>query len=512
MAAPSLELSSFRRTFLLLVLLVVLPSAALSGFGVLAIINERAAVQKRLAAAWGGRLETVSAKLRSALRNSVGTPEDGELAVWSQTGIKLSDQGFSVRAGKIETRDGDLRTALAAVVSELDRLPPERLEFLSVPYQKDSFLLAARQEGAIVKGARIFLPAVDKLVDELSAEAVAGERVRFEARTVQRGVPDGLVNKLVSGVVGARDAALTQQPLAERELPEPFHALKLVALPIGVDPVSSASTRNRAIYGTLLGIFYLTLALGVFYTGRALYREAKISRLKTDFVSLVSHELRTPLTSIRMFIDTLSLGRVRDPVQTQEVLSLLAKETERLSDLIERVLDWARMESGGRVYKLDWIPVQALLDSSIAAFRVQRHDSPMNLACELAPNLPPIHVDREALAGALLNLLQNAFKYGGADKRIWVRARPEGKGIAIDVEDDGIGIPPRERKRVFERFYRVDNLLTRKTEGSGLGLALASRIVEAHGGKLSLRSEVGKGSCFTIHLPVSAAPRTGGAA
>jgi two-component system, OmpR family, phosphate regulon sensor histidine kinase PhoR len=119
--------------------------------------------------------------------------------------------------------------------------------------------------------------------------------------------------------------------------------------------------------------------------------------------------------------------------------------------------------------------------------------------------LPPIVGDRDALAGAVLNLLQNAVKYTGNDKRIAVRARAEGRMVAIDVEDNGIGISPRDRKRIFERFYRVDNLLTRRTGGSGLGLAIAKRIVEAHDGKVSVRSEPGKGSCFTLHLPVSQA-------
>jgi len=126
----------------------------------------------------------------------------------------------------------------------------------------------------------------------------------------------------------------------------------------------------------------------------------------------------------------------------------------------------------------------------------------VDLKVELAEDLPALDVDREAIAGSLLNLLQNAYKYSGAEKQIALRARREDRGVVIEVEDNGVGIPLRERKRVFDRFYRIDNLLTRKSEGSGLGLAIAKRIIEAHGGHISLRSEVGKGSCFAIHLPV----------
>jgi signal transduction histidine kinase len=253
----------------------------------------------------------------------------------------------------------------------------------------------------------------------------------------------------------------------------------------------------------------LVLAIGVAYTARTLYREAKLSRMKTDFVSLVSHELRTPLTSIRMFIETLSLGRVKDPAQTQEVLALLAKETERLSAMIERVLDWARIESGRRVYSRERVRVDELVADTLDAFRAQRLEAPVKLLTEVQGDLPWVEVDREAVAGALLNLLQNAFKYTGEDKRIVLGASRDGRGVALSVTDNGPGIAPRDRKRIFERFYRVDNLLTRKTEGSGLGLAIAKRIVDAHGGRISLTSELGKGSCFTIHLPPAKASKEG---
>jgi signal transduction histidine kinase len=117
--------------------------------------------------------------------------------------------------------------------------------------------------------------------------------------------------------------------------------------------------------------------------------------------------------------------------------------------------------------------------------------------------LPELEGDREALAGALLNLLHNAYKYSGAEKRIELRADARNGGVDIEVEDHGVGIAKRDRKRVFDRFYRVDNLLTRQTEGSGLGLSISKRIIEAHGGKLTVRSELGKGSTFTIHLPAA---------
>jgi signal transduction histidine kinase len=310
----------------------------------------------------------------------------------------------------------------------------------------------------------------------------------------------------MSEVAQARANALGPQVLAERVLAPPLQDFRLVVLPTGEDPVARASTRNRAVYGVLLGLFYLTLTFGVVYTGRVLYREARLSRMKTDFVSLVSHELRTPLTSIRMFIETLALGRIKEPAQTQEVLQLLARETERLSSLIERVLDWSRIESGRKVYQRALMPAATLVDAAVAAFRAQRLDGgQVDFTVDVPEGLPSVDVDRDAVAGALLNLLQNAYKYTGTEKRIALSARRDGRWIDLSVEDNGMGIAAKERKRIFERFYRVDNLLTRRTEGSGLGLAIAKRIVEAHGGRISVHSEPGKGSRFTIQLPVGKA-------
>ncbi|MHB8875355.1 MAG: sensor histidine kinase [Myxococcaceae bacterium] len=492
-----LDLLSFRRTFALLVLLVVLPSAGLSGFGVLAIINERAAVEKRLEAAWSGRLQAIAARLKILLDTSPAKVKGGRLVVTSPGGALLSDVGFSLTPTSVETSDARLRQALAPVVAELQALP-EHPVFFTVSSLQGTFLVVAMREGDRAVGSRLSLEAVESLLEGAAKDLVpVGEPVRFELRPVKAETGEGLVGKL-------REAALGGPPdLASQVLPSPLQDFRLVAVPHGADPVAAASTRNRAAYGVLLGVFYLTLAIGVVHTARTLYREARLSRLKTDFVSLVSHELRTPLTSIRMFIETLALGRVKDPAQTQEVLELLSKETARLSEMIERVLDWARIESGRKVYQRASVPVKEVVDATVAAFRAQRLNASVQLSCDLPPELPPVAVDRDAVAGALLNLLQNAYKYTGEDKRIEVRARPERKGVAIDVQDNGVGIPPRERKRIFEGFYRVDDLLTRKTEGSGLGLAIAKRIVEAHGGKITVKSEVGKGSVFTLHLPLA---------
>jgi two-component system, OmpR family, phosphate regulon sensor histidine kinase PhoR len=511
-ASPVREFLSFRRTFALLILLVVLPSAGLSAFGIVAILNERAAVEKRLELTWMGKLEQLSVSVRQALEEATFTHVPGGLEVSSSRGERLSDAPFLIRRGQVETADERLRAVLQPVLPEL--VLPEAPTLFTVSGVHGTVLVATRREGDEVRGARLSLAAVDALAGRLGERLLAGgEEVHFALGFPPREGPDTLVNRLVSEVVQARAAAAGTRPsIAERSFAPPLQDLRLSVVASGEDPVALTATRNRVLYGTLLGLFYVTLAVGVALTGRSLYREAQLSRLKTDFVSLVSHELRTPLTSIRMFIETLALGRVSDPKQTQQVLGMLLQETERLSSLIERVLDWGRIESGKKEYRREPIAVQDLVETTVAAFRAQRLGAEAVIAQELSLELPHVNVDREALAGALLNLLQNAYKYSGAEKRIALRARREGRTVAIDVEDNGVGIAPRHQKRIFERFYRVDNLLTRRTEGSGLGLSIARRIVEAHGGRITLTSQPGQGSTFTIHLPAARDARAAGEA
>ncbi|WP_257453166.1 sensor histidine kinase [Archangium lipolyticum] len=505
-SSPPSVILSFRRTFALLIILVVLPSAGLSGFGVVAIINERAAVEKRLEAAWQGTLETLEEDLPAALRASDFELVEGKPRLMAPDGRLLSTQDtFQVEGKEVRTADTELAAALQAVGFSSTHFPAVTSHF-SLMVGGHAVLIAAERRGDVVHGVRLSQEAVEALLAERAeSQVTSSEPVRFVLIGRQEPVGEGLMGKLAAEVAQARASALGPQVLADQVLPPPLQDFRLGVVPTGEDPVARASTRNRVVYVVLMALFYLTLTFGVVYTGRVLHREAKLSRMKTDFVSLVSHELRTPVTSIRMFIETLALGRVKDPAQTQQVLQMLTQETERLSTLVERVLDWSRIESGRKEYHPEIQPVAVVVDTAVAAFRAQRLEGDMQLTVQVPDALPPIQVDRDAISAALLNLLQNAYKYSGDDKRIALSVHSQGKWVGLTVEDHGVGISPRDRKRIFERFYRVDNLLTRKTEGSGLGLAITKRIVEAHGGRITVKSEPGKGSRFTIQLPVAKA-------
>jgi two-component system phosphate regulon sensor histidine kinase PhoR len=239
-------------------------------------------------------------------------------------------------------------------------------------------------------------------------------------------------------------------------------------------------------------------------------REIRLSRLQTDFVSNMSHELRTPLTAIALFVETLRSGRLQDPGRVQECLDLLARETDRLSRRIERVLDWARMEAGRRVYDFESCPPRELCDEALRALRSQRllQDDPDGVAIEVDATLPTVRADRDAIVEALLNLLQNATKYTPPPRRIRVSALRRGAEVGLCVEDNGPGIEKRHRRRIFEKFYQADTRLSTMAQGavdrgSGLGLSIVRAVARAHDGHVELDSEVGRGSRFTLWLPVA---------
>jgi two-component system phosphate regulon sensor histidine kinase PhoR len=274
-------------------------------------------------------------------------------------------------------------------------------------------------------------------------------------------------------------------------------------LTVGILILVYGSFPRDYLFGGLILALVTTTILGSAAVLAVLYREAQVARLQTDFVNKVSHDLRTPLTSIRMFVETLQLGRIADPKRQSEALEIIAEETARLSGLINRLLDWARMESGRRTYELHRERVEPIIDRALEAFEPQLLLAPAEMKRSVAPDLPPVMADRQALIEALLNLLNNAHKYTGAEKRIAVSAAKDGASVVIEVADNGPGIGARDQKRIFEKFYRARDPLDRTIEGTGLGLAMVKHIVVGHGGRITVESELGKGATFRVVLPAA---------
>jgi two-component system phosphate regulon sensor histidine kinase PhoR len=271
---------------------------------------------------------------------------------------------------------------------------------------------------------------------------------------------------------------------------------------VGILILVYGSVARDYLFGGLILALVATTIAGTAATLAVLYREAQVARLQTDFVNKVSHDLRTPLTSIRMFVETLQLGRIQDPVRQSEALEIIAEETARLSSLINRLLDWARMESGKRSYQVRRAKLAPMVDAALQAFEPQRLTAEAEMRRELEPELPDVWADPQAITEVLLNLLNNAHKYTGPVKKITVSAERAGPNVLIRVSDNGPGIAPREQKRIFDKFYRARDPLSRTIEGTGLGLAMVKHILSAHGGRIFVESELGKGATFTVALPV----------
>ena len=265
--------------------------------------------------------------------------------------------------------------------------------------------------------------------------------------------------------------------------------------------------RINLLFGILTVSFVSVVITGIVLVLVFVRREANLSELQADFVSKVSHELRTPLTAIRLFAETLQRPDA-DGATREKCATLLVAESERLSKMIERLLDWGRMEAGRKVYELRRERVSDLVDDVLRAYAPHRElRTELDLEVEIAPDVPDVIVDRTAMATAIVNLLSNAQKYGGSPPqvRLEVGTNPAGSEVKIAVTDNGGGIPRPEHRRIFEKFYRIDDRLSRTQEGSGLGLAIVNHIARAHRARVLVDSTEGQGSTFTIVL--DAAPR-----
>jgi signal transduction histidine kinase len=234
-------------------------------------------------------------------------------------------------------------------------------------------------------------------------------------------------------------------------------------------------------------------------------RETEMARLKSDFVANVSHDLKTPLSVIRMFGETLEMGRVTGEDRRRDYYRVITRESERLSRLIDNVLDFSRIEGGRQTYEMAPTPVEPVIRGTLEAFAYPLAQQGFKVEVNVAPDLPEVTMDADAVGQALANLVDNAIKYSGDDRVLTVDARVVDGRLVIGVADHGLGIAPEERERIFEKFYRVGRSDTQGRRGSGVGLALVRHIAHAHGGDVMVESAPGKGSRFSLRLPIGRA-------
>jgi signal transduction histidine kinase/tetratricopeptide (TPR) repeat protein len=281
-----------------------------------------------------------------------------------------------------------------------------------------------------------------------------------------------------------------------------FRGLKITFAESERTALSRQWSFQRSFYLLALLLVLSVTLFGAYLLWRDVRRDVRMAEMRSQFVSSVSHELKTPLTAIRMFAETLRLGRSRNLKTQAEYLDTIVNESQRLTRLLNNVLDFSKIEQGKRIYKRELTSLSEIIQASARAMKYPLSQQGFELNVYVEEGLPDVRVDKDALEQAILNLLNNAMKYSGESREIGLWLQRKDDQALIQVIDRGVGIDPREQKRIFEKFYRVPMPENERIVGTGLGLTLVSHIVKAHGGSIELESAPGKGSTFSIYLPL----------
>jgi signal transduction histidine kinase len=291
------------------------------------------------------------------------------------------------------------------------------------------------------------------------------------------------------------------KPEITRKLDDVFRGL---ALGIKFQGTTADAIGRRWVLQSflILGALSLLMIGGLILTYRSVSKEMALAHLKADFVSNVSHELRTPLALIRLYAETLELRRITTQEKKEEYYRIIRKESERLTALINNILDFSRIEAGRKEYDFRETDIAELVCNTLDAYRYQIEQQGFAFEQSIDASIPRVRVDREAIARALVNLVNNALKYSANEKFLGVKLYRANDSLKLEVVDRGIGITRREQSKIFEKFYRTGDPLVHNTKGSGLGLSLVRHITQAHGGEVQVESIPGKGSKFTVSLPL----------
>ncbi len=401
---------------------------------------------------------------------------------------RLATGDFRPLPGERATDElSSLADALNRAAAQLDRA----LQSLSGERHRSSAILRSMVEGVAVIDARekiVFSNRAFSNILNLDASAIEGRPIIEVLRNtalldlIRRALKgeEGLSTDIVMGFVQQRSFSVTAAPV------EALNALPASRMGNWESPLATEKTSGAVL---------------VLHDVSALRR---LERVRQDFVANVSHEFKTPLTAIQGFAETLLAGAVDDPENNRRFLAIIRDHASRLGRLTDDLLKLARIEAGKLEVEFHPVGITELVERCAETTLLKASRKQIALEIEIPAGLPPVRGDSALLREVLQNLFDNAVQYTGPGGRICVSAGVRGRDAVITVSDTGIGIPLADQERIFERFYRVDAARSREAGGTGLGLSIARHIVEAHGGRIWVDSEVGVGSKFSFSIPLAA--------
>lgn len=387
-------------------------------------------------------------------------------------------------------------------------IQPGRFRFVHQRIDRQDALVAfMRKQTHNGKGYYVVLRLAESWVRQSVETEIAtlAERRRVTVLDQRR---RSVAGTLLSGPVPRKE----ERFLVERAFGKILYAWDLQLAPRDVETLQAQAERQRVLGPLLVILSTVIIGVGLVIVWLGVLAERRASRLKSDFIANVSHELKTPLSLIRMFGEMVATGRNKGPEAVKEYGGIITRESERLSHLIDNVLDFARLERGKASYHFAEGDLAELLDRALDLCRYRLEKERLRLDGFIEPELPPVRMDENAMTLVILNLVDNAIKYAAEGGAVHVGITRRPGGVILWVRDFGPGIPVDERERIFDRFYRARNARDRNVRGSGIGLSLVKHIAEAHGGRVTVEAPTGAvqpgvGTVFSVHLPASVAER-----
>jgi len=331
------------------------------------------------------------------------------------------------------------------------------------------------------------------LIEDVVPAAI--DNMQFNAQT------DVVISHLYGKTLRGEKNASAESATTTEFFEDNFPPWKIEIYQSGGEALSALDIKRNFYFWTIITLV-IVLISGAVLISRTIAYEMAVLKLKSDFVSSVSHEFKSPLTSIKALAERLRDGKVKDPERMKQYFSVITQDATRLTHLVRNILDFSKIEEGKKEYEFEKTDLAHLMKQHITDFQKDEIAKGVKIQTKISEDIPHLYVDKDALSRAINNLLDNASKFSPDKKEISIHVRKDKTNVIIEIRDRGIGIPTNELDRIFDKFYQGRNTLRQSAQGTGLGLTLVKHTVEAHGGRVAVKSRVGEGSTFSVILPI----------